>query len=33
MTKNISKQYIAAIGKDIEIIKSENLFEVKLPLI
>lgn len=31
--KNISKQYIAAIGKDIEIIKSENLFEVKLPLI
>ena len=31
--KNISKQYMAAIGKDIEVIKSENLFEVKLPLI
>ena len=31
--KNISKQYLAAIGKDIEIIKSNNLFEVKLPLI
>ncbi len=31
--KNISKQYLAAIGKDIEIIKSDNLFEVKLPLI
>ena len=31
--KNISNQYMAAIGKDIEIIKSENLFEVKLPLI
>lgn len=31
--KNISKQYMAAIGKDIEIIKGENIFEVKLPLI
>lgn len=31
--KNISKQYLAAIGKDIEIIKSNNLFEVKLSLI
>ena len=31
--KNISKQYLAAIGKDIEIIKSNNIFEVKLPLI
>ena len=31
--KNISKQYIAAIGKDIEITKSKTTFEVKLPLI
>lgn len=31
--KNISKQYLAAIGKDIVITKDENLFEVKLPLI
>ena len=31
--KNISKQYMAAIGKDIEVIKGENIFEVKLPLI
>ena len=30
---NISKQYIAAIGKDIEITKSKTTFEVKLPLI
>jgi sensor histidine kinase YesM len=31
--KNISKQYLAAIGKDIEITKSKTTFEVKLPLI
>ena len=31
--KNISKQYLAAIGKDIVVTKDENLFEVKLPLI
>lgn len=31
--KNISKQYIAAIGEDIVITKSDDYFEVKLPLI
>lgn len=31
--KNISKQYIAAIGKDLTINKTENKFEVILPLI
>lgn len=31
--KNISKQYLTAIGKDIVVTKDENLFEVKLPLI
>lgn len=31
--KNISKQYINAVGQDIEIIKSDDKFEVKLPLI
>ncbi|MBQ5701820.1 MAG: histidine kinase, partial [Alistipes sp.] len=31
--KNISKQYLTAIGNDIVVTKDENLFEVKLPLI
>ena len=31
--QNISKQYLAAIGKDIIINKSDRYFEVKLPLI
>ncbi|MEE0916225.1 MAG: histidine kinase [Alistipes sp.] len=31
--QNISKQYIAAIGKEITITKSDTIFEVKLPLI
>lgn len=31
--KNISKQYLTAIGQDIVVTKNEKLFEVKLPLI
>lgn len=31
--KSVSKQYIAAIGKDIAITQTETIFEVKLPLI
>ena len=31
--KSISKQYIAAIGKDIVITRTDSFFEVKLPLI
>ncbi|MBQ9137403.1 MAG: histidine kinase [Alistipes sp.] len=31
--KNISKQYIAAIGQDIVVTKTDDYFEVKLPLI
>ena len=31
--KNISKQYMGAIGQDIVINKTESTFEVKLPLI
>ena len=31
--KSVSKQYIAAIGKDIAITQTETIFELKLPLI